>query len=395
MKILVLNSGSSSIKFQIFDMNGEKTLIKGAIEEIGTKNSKTKIEIIETGEVLKNSDFIEDHNKGVEVLFTMLKDKFDLNQIKGIGHRVVHGGELFTKSVIIDDNVIEGIDKLSSLAPLHNPGHLAGIKSVMNAMKEIPNVAVFDTVFHQTMPPYAYMYAIPYDLYEKYSVRKYGFHGTSHKYISEEAAKFMGIKLENFNAVSLHIGNGVSATAIKGGKSIDTSMGISPLEGLMMGTRSGDIDPAALEYISAQSGMSLKEIDHILNKRSGLLGVCGTNDIREVKSRIIKDNDERAKLAYSMYMYRLIKYIGSYFAVIGRVDAVLFTAGVGENYSHLREDICDKILHLGVRIDPTLNELKSSQIRYITKENSLVRALVVPTNEELAIAREVIRLIKE
>ena len=263
----------------------------------------------------------------------------------------------------------------------------------MKKAPNIPNVVVFDTVSHQTMPEYAYMYAIPYELYQKYDVRKYGFHGTSHKYVTEQAAKFMGIELDKFNAISLHIGNGASATAIKNGKSVDTSMGITPLEGLMMGTRSGDIDPAAITYLAEALNTRSKEIYKILNHNSGLVGICGTSDIREVNRRIVEENDEMAKLAYSMYMYRLVKYVGSYVAILGRVDAVIFTAGVGENYAKLRSDICDRITHLGVHIDEELNNSDSRDIRCITKEDSVIRGLVVPTDEELAIALEVKQLI--
>ena len=395
MKILVLNSGSSSIKFKLFDMNGRNVILDGFIEEIGSDHSKVNINY--GNEPFVKDVAIKDHLEGMDYLnnfFKKSKILKDFSELDGIGHRVVHGGNKFQDSVIIDDEVIKTIDELSELAPLHNPGHLAGIKSAMAEAPNVPNVAVFDTVFHQTMPQYAYMYAIPYEYYEKYDVRKYGFHGTSHKYVTEQAANYMGIRLDAFNAISLHIGNGASVTAIKGGKSIDTSMGISPLEGLMMGTRSGDIDPAALYHIAKVTNKNQAEIDYMLNKESGLLGICGMSDIRKVKRMILDQDDERAKLAYNMYMYRITKYIGSYFAIMGRVDAIIFTAGVGENYAHLRADICKTINHFGVNIDDGLNELKSNSIRFITKRDSVIRALVVPTNEELAIALEVRKLIK-
>lgn len=396
MKILVLNSGSSSIKFKLFEMDTNSVVLNGFIEEIGNEHSKVKATIEKTGEVIEKNIFIKDHFEGMEIMneiFKTTKTISDFNELSGVGHRVVHGGEKFKDSVIINDDVIKAIEDVSSLAPLHNPGHLAGIKGSIKEAPNIPNVAVFDTVFHQTMPKHVYTYAIPYEYYEKYGVRKYGFHGTSHKYVSQKAAEFMGIRLDAFNAISLHIGNGASVCAIKGGKSIDTSMGISPLEGLIMGTRSGDIDPAALAYISRITGKTSDEIDYMLNKQSGLLGVCGTSDIRKVKRRILDNDDEMAKLAYNMYMYRITKYIGSYFAIMGRVDAIIFTAGVGENYAHLRADICKTINHFGVNIDDSLNEANSNETRFITKRDSVIRALVVPTNEEFAIALEVQKLI--
>ncbi|MSN96805.1 acetate kinase [Campylobacter sp. FMV-PI01] len=393
MKILVLNSGSSSIKFKLYNMDDKSVLASGIIEEIGNKNSKAILKF--SGKVVTKNLEIINHEAGTHILNQMLKDNGildSLNDLDGIGHRIVHGGDKFKSSVIIDDEVIDIIKYLSPLAPLHNPAHLEGIKSAIKEAPNVPNVAVFDTVFHQTMPNYAYMYAIPYDLYKNYHVRKYGFHGTSHKYVSQEAAKFLNIDINKFNAISLHIGNGASITAIKNGKSIDTSMGITPLEGLMMGTRSGDIDPAAITYLAEVLDVRSKEIYKILNNKSGLLGICGTNDMREVRKMITQDN-ELAKLAYSMYMYRIIKYIGSYFAVLGRVDALIFTAGVGENDFELRDDICNKITHLGVLINKELNQKQSSDIRFITKENSPIKALVVPTDEELAIALDVKNLI--
>lgn len=396
MKILVLNSGSSSIKFKLFEMNDKSVLASGIIEEIGNKNSKAIIKTA-SGKIEETLE-IKNHEIGTEILNELLHKSGvldDFNELCGIGHRIVHGGDKFKDSCIVNDDVIKGIQDLAILAPLHNPGHLAGIRSTIKKAPNVPNITVFDTVFHQTMPNYAYLYAIPYELYEKYDVRKYGFHGTSHKYVTEQAAEFMGIRLDAFNAISLHIGNGASATAIRGGKSIDTSMGITPLEGLMMGTRSGDIDPAAITYLAKVMGKESRDIYSILNNKSGLLGICGTSDIREVKRMIVEDGDEMAKLAYNMYMYRITKYIGSYIAVLGRVDAIIFTAGVGENYARLRYDICNRINHMGVDIDKELNEVKSSDIRFITEKDSVIRALVVPTDEELAIALEVKKLISK
>lgn len=394
MKILVLNSGSSSIKFKLFEMDRKSVLASGMIEEIATPKSKA---IIKTANnKIEELVDIPNHEVGTEVLNDLLHKTGvleDFSELAGIGHRVVHGGDKFKESCIVDESVIKGIDELSILAPLHNPGHLAGIRSAMKKAPNVPNVTVFDTVFHQTMPEYAYLYAIPYELYQKYDVRKYGFHGTSHKYVTQAAAQFMGIKLEAFNAISLHIGNGASATAIRGGKSIDTSMGITPLEGLMMGTRSGDIDPAAITYLADVMNVRSKEIYTILNKKSGLLGICGTGDIREVKRMMLEEDDKMARLAYNMYMYRITKYIGSYIAILGRVDAIIFTAGVGENYGKLRFDICNRINHMGVNIDKTLNEKEGSDIRFITETDSVIRALVVPTDEELAIALDVLKLI--
>ncbi|PSM52756.1 acetate kinase [Campylobacter blaseri] len=396
MKILVLNAGSSSIKFQVFDMNNNSSLAIGLIEEIGNEHSQAKIKVLKTNRLTEKITYIKDHHDAVEIINAMLKKAGvlnSMNEVDGIGHRVVHGGKTFKNSVIIDDEAIRLIKEVIPLAPLHNPGALEGIKSALEEAKGVLNVAVFDTVFHQTMDKEAYLYAIPYEYYEKYDIRKYGFHGTSHKYASELAANFMGVNIDNFNAITLHIGNGASATAIKNGKSIDTSMGLSPLEGLMMGTRSGDIDPTVLSYIATQDGKTLDEIDDILNKKSGLLGIAGTSDVRKIKEGI-KNNSERCLLAYKMYIRRIVKYIGAYYALIGKLDAIIFTAGVGENSSLLRNDVCNAISHFGIELDNDLNHLQSNKTRYITKQNSPIKALVVPTNEELAIAIETKELLK-
>lgn len=396
MKILVLNSGSSSIKFKLFDMDSDTNLVSGIVEEIGMHDSRAEMEICATGEVLKVEEFIKDHHDGIVIVNDLLKKSGfvnSLHELDGIGHRVVHGGENFIHSAIIDDKVIAGIEEVSPLAPLHNPGHLAGIRSAMMDSDDVPHVAVFDTVFHQTIPKHAYTYAVPYEYYKKYHVRKYGFHGTSHNFVSCEAAKFLEIDYDKFNAITLHIGNGASACAIFGGQSIDTSMGITPLEGLVMGTRSGDIDPAALLYLSKMTGKNLSELDNILNKKSGLLGLCGTNDLRKVMARR-DEGDELAKLAYDIYIYRIIKYIGAYYAVLGRVDALIFTAGVGENAVDIRKDVCNALNHLGIKIDEKLNSIRSKQIRCIDADGATIKTLIVPTNEELAIARETITLIK-
>lgn len=395
MKVLVINSGSSSIKFQLFNMDNEEVLASGVVEEIATSNSKFKFEA--NGKEIKEARAIQNHEEGMTLINNFIKESGivnSLNELDGIGHRVVHGGEKFIKSCIITDEVIKEIEDLCALAPLHNPAHLAGIRSAMANSKDVKHVAVFDTAFHQSMPKEAYLYATPYEYYEKYNVRRYGFHGTSHKYVSEAGAKFLGKDLQEFNAITLHIGNGASACAIKNGKCIDTSMGLSPLEGLIMGTRSGDVDATVLACVADKENKNTAELFTILNKKSGLLGICGTNDMRDVEDGML-NGDERKKLAFDMFCYRITKYVGSYWAAIGKkLDAIIFTAGIGENSDLVRKAVCDNLSHFGIKINYDINAKREKIIRKISTDDSSVDVLIVPTNEELAIAKDVVNLVK-
>ena len=394
MRILVLNSGSSSIKFQLFAMDTKTSLASGLVEQIGSSSSRAVLKA--NGETYEIKRFIKDHHDGLEAmneLFTTSHTLHDLSELDGIGHRIVHGGESFFSSMIVDESVIKKIEEISPLAPLHNPGHLAGIKNAMKESKNVPHVVVFDTVFHQSMPEYAYRYALPYDVCKTHHIRKYGFHGTSHRYVCKQAAKMLGIEFDKFNAISLHLGNGASACAVQNGKSIDTSMGLSPLEGLIMGTRSGDMDPAVVIYLLNIGVLKWNEIDNFLNKKSGLFGICGSSDMREVVAKM--QNDERAKLAFEMFCYRVKKYIGSYYAILGRVDALIFTGGIGENAPNTRQKICDDLKHLGIHINHDLNFQDMRGERCIDGDDAKIKTLIIPTNEELEIAIETARVIKE
>ena len=394
MRILVLNSGSSSIKFQLFAMDTKTSLASGLVEQIGSSSSRAVLKA--NGKTYEIKRFIKDHHDGLEAmneLFVTSHTLHDLSELDGIGHRIVHGGESFFSSMIVDESVIKKIEEISPLAPLHNPGHLAGIKNAMKESKNVPHVVVFDTVFHQSMPEYAYRYALPYDVCKTHHIRKYGFHGTSHRYVCKQAAKMLGIEFDKFNAISLHLGNGASACAVQNGKSIDTSMGLSPLEGLIMGTRSGDMDPAVVIYLLNIGVLKWNEIDNFLNKKSGLFGICGSSDMREVVAKM--QNDERAKLAFEMFCYRVKKYIGSYYAILGRVDALIFTGGIGENAPNTRQKICDELKHLGIHINHDLNFQDMRDERCIDGDDAKIKTLIIPTNEELEIAIETARVIKE
>jgi len=394
MRILVLNSGSSSIKFQLFAMDTKTSLASGLVEQIGSSSSRAVLKA--NGETYEIKRFIKDHHDGLEAmneLFVTSHTLHDLSELDGIGHRIVHGGESFFSSMIVDESVIKKIEEISPLAPLHNPGHLAGIKNAMKESKNVPHVVVFDTVFHQSMPEYAYRYALPYDVCKTHHIRKYGFHGTSHRYVCKQAAKMIGIEFDKFNAISLHLGNGASACAVQNGKSIDTSMGLSPLEGLIMGTRSGDMDPAVVIYLLNIGVLKWNEIDNFLNKKSGLFGICGSSDMRDVVAKM--ENDERARLAFEMFCYRVKKYIGSYYAILGRVDALIFTGGIGENAPNTRQKICDELKHLGIHINHDLNFQDMRGERCIDGDDAKIKTLIIPTNEELEIAIETARVIKE
>ncbi len=410
MKILVLNSGSSSLKFQLFSMASAaedkcQLLADGLIEQIGEVQSSSRIDYLNSSnkqqqaETFQQQSIINDHQQALEMMIRLLTTKqclSSITELAGIGHRVVHGGEYFTDPVIIDDQVIETIDKLSPLAPLHNPANLTGIKLARLKAPQITQVAVFDTAFHQTIPDYAYIYALPYSLYEKYKVRRYGFHGTSHHYVAKQAQAYLEDQGHNNGSgakiISIHLGNGTSAAAVLNGQSIDTSMGMTPLEGLVMGTRSGDIDPAILFYLNRETGMSVDELDQLLNKQSGLKGICGQNDMRSIIASAAQ-GDRKAELALHIFCYHIKKYIGAYLAVLNGADAIIFTGGIGENSSLVRTLSCRNLENSGLQIDSTKNNQHAKSIMEIQSASSLVKILVIPTNEELEIAQQTIKLV--
>jgi len=397
MKVLVLNSGSSSIKFQLFNMEEERVLAKGLVERIGIEDSAIEYENNNGQEVEKDID-IANHRDGIEHVIEMLLDSEvgvleDIDEINAVGHRVVHGGEKFAHSTLITEEVIDKIEEVTPLAPLHNPHNLSGIKVCKELLPDKPQVGVFDTAFHQTMPEEAYTYAIPYEYYEEHGVRRYGFHGTSHKYVAKRCAALMDEDIEDLKIITCHLGNGASMAAVDGEKSIDTSMGMTPLEGLVMGTRSGDIDPAIIPFLMEKENLEAKEIDNILNKESGLLGVSGiSNDSRDVR-QAAHDGNHRAALADKVFNYRVRKYIGAYIAALNGVDAVVFTGGIGENAAGVREHILEKLNNLGFELDPEANKVRGEE-REITTEDSKVKAFVIPTNEELVIARDTKEIVK-
>jgi acetate kinase len=393
MKILVINTGSSSIKYQLFEMNDKSVLASGLIERIGEKTAKHKFSSVNLKESIVLEKSIPDHETGIsemDELLTNAKDGVIKNssEISAIGHRVVHGGETFTKPTIIDDDVIKAIESNVPLAPLHNPGNLSGIYAAKKFFKGVPNVAVFDTAFHQTMPEGNYRYAIPNEYYEKYKIRRYGFHGTSHQYVSKLAAQFLNKPIESVNLITLHLGNGASVCSIKNGKSFDTSMGMTPLEGLIMGTRTGDLDPAIPFFMADHVKLSYKEIDTLLNKQSGLKGISALNDMRDILAKKA-EGDKNAKLAIEMYVKRIRKYIGAYLVGLdGKLDAIVFTAGIGENATEIRKLCMENLSSLGIELDENKNNASSKQVREINTEKSKIKVLVVPTNEELEIAQQ-------
>lgn len=393
-KIIAINAGSSSFKFQLFEMPSEKVITKGLVERIGMNDSIFTITV--NGEKQKETLDIPDHNVAVEMLLNKLTNLGiiqSLNEIEGVGHRVVHGGEEFADSVLITDEVLKKIEALSELAPLHNPANITGIKAFQKVLPNVPAVAVFDTAFHQTMPESSFLYSLPYEYYEKYGIRKYGFHGTSHKYVSERAAEMLGRPLSQLRLISCHLGNGASITAIQGGKSIDTSMGFTPLAGVTMGTRSGDVDPALIPYIMEKTGKSAEEVIDVFNKQSGMLALSGfSSDLRDIELEAEKGN-ERAELALSVFASRIHKYIGSYAARMYGVDAIIFTAGIGENSDVIRARVLNGLEFMGVYWDPSLNQLRGDE-RFISYPHSPVKVMVIPTDEEVMIARDVVRLSK-
>ena len=398
MKVLVLNCGSSSIKYKLYDMNGQKELASGGIEKIGLPDSFLKFTLSDGSKQVITQE-IKEHTAGIELILKTLTDaKYgtikSLDQIDAVGHRVVHGGDKFCSSVVINQEVIDKIEECVDLAPLHNPANLKGIYAIQKILPKVPQVAVFDTSFHQTMPSYAYIYALPYDYYEKYGVRRYGFHGTSHRYVAKRGCEFLGLDLENSRIITAHIGNGGSITAIKNGKSIDTSMGMTPVEGLMMGSRSGSVDPGVLTYLMDKENLSTQQINDIINKKSGLVGVSGvSSDMRDIENAIEQGN-ERARLAMDMYFYYILKYISGYIAVLGGVDAIIFTGGVGENQPIMRKYVCDSLTFLGVDFNNELNDRIKGRETELTFPNSKVRVAVIPTNEELAIAIDTEELVE-
>lgn len=392
MKILVLNCGSSSIKYQLFDMATSVVLAKGIVEKIGLKGSFLKNERFD-GDKVKLEGEILDHQTGIEYLLGILVSKKrgvikELREIEAVGHRLVHGGELFQESCFLDDVTIKGVEDCSDLAPLHNPANLKGIYAMKSVLPDVPQVGVFDTSFHQTMPDYSFMYALPYSLYKKYGIRRYGFHGTSHSYVSKRACEILNVDYKTKKIITCHLGNGASITAIKDGKSLDTSMGLTPVEGLIMGTRSGDVDAGALTLIMEKEEIDFASLNTLLNKHSGVLGISGiSSDMREVESAAA-EGDERAILSLKMYEYRVKKYIGAYAAAMGGVDILIFTGGIGENGSETRENICRDFEFIGIDFDKSVNEGVRSKELIISKKNSKVTVMIVPTNEEFVIASE-------
>ncbi len=392
MKILVINAGSSSLKYQLIDMEGEIVLAKGNCERIGIDGRF--IHNTDDGRVVSKQIDMPDHasafNQVKEALISGEGKVIDsLSEVCAIGHRVVQGGSKYDRSVLIDEQVLKDIEELSSLAPLHNPAHVQGINAATEAFgSSVPQVAVFDTAFHQTMPPKAYMFGIPYEYYEKYAVRRYGFHGTSHRYVSARCLELLGKPDgKDTRIISCHLGNGSSIAAIKDGKVIDTTMGLTPLDGFMMGTRSGSIDPSVVSFIMEKECLNPREVDELLNKRSGMLGVSGvSSDDRDI-AQAIEEGNERARLAWDMRTYEIIKYIGGYIAALGGIDAIIFTAGISENQSKLREEILNSLGYRGVKVDREKNKIRRQEIE-ITTPDSTVRGFVIPTNEELVIARD-------
>ncbi len=402
MKILVINTGSSSIKYQLFDMDRKKALVAGLAEKIGEETSLLTHELLDKNTSQKekvDKDRISSHEQGMQKIIKLLTDPEwgvikDKAEIDAVGHRVVHGGEDFKSSTVITKQVISAIEKNIPLAPLHNPPNLTGIKISRSLFSDAPQVAVFDTAFHQSIPKKSYLYAIPFELYEKYKIRRYGFHGTSHEYVAQEGASYLKKPLEELSMVTIHLGNGASMAAIKNGKCIDTTMGMTPLEGLVMGTRSGDIDPALPCFLAKNLEMSYDDIDNLLNKKSGLKGLCGVNDMREIEKRV-EAGDSRAHTALDVYTHRIKKYIGAYYAEMGRLNAVIFTAGIGENSPKVRGMCCEGLEELGIKIDSEKNKTKSDSIKEISTKDSRVKILVVPTNEEMKIALETEKVIKQ
>ena len=398
MKILVLNCGSSSIKYKLFDMDSKEVMAQGGIERIGLQGSFLKFALPNGEKVILERE-IPEHTVGIEfVLETLTGEKYgcisSLDDITAVGHRVVHGGEKFNSSVLITQDVVDQMVQCSELAPLHNPANLKGIYTISKLLPNVPQVGVFDTAFHQTMPDYAYMYPLPYEMYTKYGVRRYGFHGTSHRYVSARACEFLGVKPEGQRIITCHIGNGGSSTAVKDVKSIDTSMGLTPVEGLMMGTRVGDIDAGALTFIMEKEGLDATGLSDLVNKKSGVLGIFEvSSDMRELEDAVAR-GEERAQLAENMYFYRIKKYIGAYAAALGGVDIIVFTGGVGENQATCRAGVCQGLEYMGVKIDEPYNATIRGKETIISTADSKVKVVVIPTDEEFMIASDTMTILK-
>ena len=396
MNILVINCGSSSLKYQLINSETEGVLAKGLCERIGIDGMLTYQP--EGGEKEKSEIAMPTHKEAINAVLAALTNEKSgviksLSEVGAVGHRVVHGGEKFTSSCLINDESMKAIEECNDLAPLHNPANLIGIRACQELMPGVPMVAVFDTAFHQTMPDVAYTYGIPYEYYEKYKVRRYGFHGTSHSYVSKRTAEIVGKPYDQMKIIVCHLGNGASISAVNCGKSVDTSMGLTPLEGLVMGTRSGDLDPAIIDFVGKKEGLSLDEMNEVLNKKSGMLGISGvSSDGRDLEAAAETGN-KRAQLALDVFDYRVIKYIGAYAAAMNGVDAIAFTAGIGENNIKMRKDVCSSLTYLGVKLDEEKNNVRGEE-RIISADDSKVQVLLVPTNEELAIARETLALVK-
>ena len=397
MNILVLNCGSSSIKYKLYDMTNEAVLAQGGVERIGINDAFIKVKL-PNGEKKKIMADLPTHKEGVQLVFKCLLDpEFgaikSLDEIGAVGHRVVQGGDLFEKSCLVTPKVEEGIESLIDLAPVHNKGHLAGIKAVDELMPNVPQVTVFDNAFHSTMPDYAYLYAIPYEWYSKYHVRRYGFHGTSHRYVSRRVCEFLGVDIHKQKIITCHIGNGASVAAAKYGKVIDTSMGLTPLAGLMMGSRCGDIDPSAVCYMMEKSGMTPQEMSEYLNKKSGVLGVAGISSDMRDNENADNEGDKMAHLALAMYNYRIKKYIGAYAAAMNGVDIIVWTAGVGENQEGVRWDSCQGLEYLGVKMDKERNHVRSKE-QILSADDSKVKVVMIPTDEEIVIARDTLAIVE-
>ena len=397
MKILVLNCGSSSIKYALYNMDDNSVMTSGGAERVGLDGAFVKVKLA-NGEKKQIMHDIPEHTEGVKFIFSLLTDPEigvikSLDEIDAVGHRMVHGGEKFAESVVITPEVVEAFEAVSDLAPLHNPANMKGVNAVSELMPGLPQVGVFDTAFHQTMPPKAYMYAVPYELYEKYGVRRYGFHGTSHRYVSKRACEFLGIPQEGCKMVTAHIGNGGSLAAVVDGKCVDTTMGLTPLEGVMMGTRSGDIDGGAVTFIQKKLGLDADGISNLLNKKSGVLGLCGFSDMRDV-ANAADNGDQKALVAEQSYFYRIKKYIGAYAAAMGGIDVLVFTAGVGENQSSMREAACEGMEFMGIKLDKDVNNQIHGKEAVISTPDSKVKVVVIPTDEELMIATDTMALVK-
>lgn len=396
MKVLVLNCGSSSIKYQFIDTDTETALAKGIVERIGMTGAVLSHSRYD-GDSIKIAGEILDHKMAIEYVLAILMSKNhgviqDVNEIEAVGHRVVHGGEAFSGSVLIDDNVLKVLQDNIELAPLHNPPNIKGIQAVTRLLPKVPQVGVFDTAFHSKMPPRAYLYGIPYELYKKYKIRRYGFHGTSHYYVSKKAAEFMEKDLNELKIITAHLGNGCSMAAVDCGISIDTTMGFTPLEGLLMGTRSGDLDPSLILYVMGKEGLTLNEAGTLLNKHSGLIGISGeSSDMREILASV-KDQQKRSVYAFEIFCYRIKKYIGAYAAAMGGLDALVFTGGIGENASEVREEVCRNMEFLGIKLDLLKNEAKDL---LISDNSSVVKVFRIPTNEELVIALDTAKIVSE